>query len=118
MTKVAVVFRKWRDTGGVIALFPELPADIHGLFCDCYEHVGQHGGADYHGVVRQTVPATPEESAALSAELNRIGYRLGLLGRASWRHHERRRETARRFRQADTRCRGGKRPSTNRRGEP
>ena len=41
---VRVVFRRWRDGAGVIALFPELPADMHGLCCDSYEHVGQHGG--------------------------------------------------------------------------
>lgn len=116
MQTVKVVFRKWRDTGDVIALFPELPSDIYGRFCESYEHVGQHGGADYHGVVRQTFPATPEESAALSVELNRIGYRLMPLSRASWRHHERRREEARHFREADTRCGSVKRP-TNLQGE-
>lgn len=95
---VKVVFRPWRDGGGVIALFPELPADANGYFCDSYEHVGQHGGADYHGVVRYTNPATPEESAALAAELQRIGYRLVPVRRASPRLHERRREEARRYR--------------------
>lgn len=97
---VRVVFRRWRDGGGVIALFPELPADIHGIYCDSYEHVGQHGGADYLGVVRHTAPATPEESAALAAELTRIGYRLVPVRRASPRLHERRREEARRYRTA------------------
>ena len=67
-TPVRVVFRRWRDGGGVIALFPELPADTHGIYCDSYMHVGQHGGADYHAVVRQTDPATPEESAAMAEE--------------------------------------------------
>jgi hypothetical protein len=97
---VRVVFRRWRDGGGVIALFPELPADIHGIYCDSYMHVGQHGGADYHGVVQQTDPATPEESDALAAELTRIGYRLAPVRRASPQLHERRREEARRYRTA------------------
>jgi hypothetical protein len=35
-----VVFRKWKDSGTVIALFPELPSDIHGSYCVAYEHVG------------------------------------------------------------------------------
>jgi hypothetical protein len=104
MQTFKVVFRRWKDTGDVIAMFPELTADIHGWFCDSYMHVGQHGGADYHGVIAQTVPATPEGYTPLSVELNRIGYRLVPLSRASWRHHERRREEARRFREADTRC--------------
>lgn len=97
---VRVVFRKWRDGGGVIALFPELPADPFGYYCDSYEHVGQHGGADYHGVVRYSTPATPEQSAALAAELHQIGYRLVPVRRASPQHHDRRREEARRYRTA------------------
>ena len=100
MHKVAVVFRRWGDTGDVIALFPEIPSDIFGFYCDSYEHVGQHGGADYYGVVRHTNPATPEESAALAAELQRIGYRLVPVRRASPRLHELRREEARRYRTA------------------
>ena len=42
-----VVFRRWKDGGNIIALFPELPADLYGNHCDAYEHVGQHGGADW-----------------------------------------------------------------------
>ncbi len=92
-----VVFRRWReDNGGdFIALFPELPADYQGRFCDAYEHVGQHGGADYHGVVQATKPVTPDEAAPLLRELERIGYRLKPINRASYKHHEARRATAR-----------------------
>ncbi|MEO2087968.1 MAG: hypothetical protein ABGY75_00515, partial [Gemmataceae bacterium] len=97
---IRVVFRRWRDGGGVIALFPERPADAHGHYCDSYMCVGQHGGSDYHGVVRHTAPATPEESAALAAELTRIGYRFVPVRRASARLHELRREEARRYRTA------------------
>ena len=49
----AVVFRRWQN-GDVIALFPELPADLYGEYCDAYEHVGQHGGADFFGVIQKT----------------------------------------------------------------
>jgi hypothetical protein len=97
---VRVVFRKWRDGGGVIALFPELPSDAYGNFCESYEHVGQHGGADFHAVVRYSTPATTDESAALAAELHQIGYRLVPVRRASPRHHDRRRDEARRYRTA------------------
>ncbi len=86
-----VVFRKWRDNGGVIALFPELPADIDGHFCQSYEHVGQHAAADYLAVINHTCPVTPQEYAALADELVRIGYRLMPRMQASRRHHERRR---------------------------
>jgi hypothetical protein len=90
-----VVFRRWKDCGTVIALFPEIPADIHGYFCEAYEHVGQHGGADFHGVIQNTTPVATEEAADLAEELTRIGYNLRPIRRASYMHHERRRQTAR-----------------------
>ena len=54
-----VVFRCWRDAKTVIALFPGIPTDLYGHFCEAYEHVGQHGGADYYGVIRATTPGYP-----------------------------------------------------------
>ena len=90
-----VVFRRWRDTGDIIALFPELPADYQGRFCDAYEHVGQHGGADYYGVILVTKPVSLEDAAPLARELERIGYRLCPIKRASRQVHEVRRATAR-----------------------
>jgi len=95
-----VVFRRWRDGDGIIALFPEIPSDIHGYFCEAYEHVGQHGGADYHGVVQASRPATDQEAAPLAEELTLIGYNLKPIKRASQAVHERRRATARALRGA------------------
>jgi hypothetical protein len=89
-----VVFRRWKNTGDVIALFPELPADLGGDHCDSYEHVGQHGGADYHGVVQHTKPCSPDDAADLVAELRTIGYVLRPIKRASHVHHEARRQLA------------------------
>jgi hypothetical protein len=98
-----VVFRRWHDrSGDIIALFPEIPADVGGRYCQSYMSVGQHGAADYGGVIRHTVPAGPKQYAALAAELWRIGYDLRPIRRASWRHHEVRRQTARRFAALDT----------------
>jgi hypothetical protein len=90
-----VVFRRWKDCGGIIALFPEVPADIFGDFCESYEHVGQHGGADYNGVIQNTVPVRADECADLREELTRIGYSLRPIRRASKLHHNMRREAAR-----------------------
>jgi hypothetical protein len=89
-----VVFRRWRDTGDVIALFPELPADLSGDCCDAYEHVGQHGGADYHGVIQQTTPCSLNDAAALAQELRTIGYKLRPIKRFGRVHHEARRQLA------------------------
>jgi hypothetical protein len=102
-----VVFRRWQDhSGDVIALFPETPADVHGRYCDSFMHVGQHGAADYHGVIQHTVPVGPKQYAELAEELWRIGYDLRPVKHASWRHHDKRRETARRFSTVDTRSSG------------
>lgn len=92
-----VVFRRWpRSSGGdIIALFPAQPADHLGRFCDAYEHVGQHGGADYHGVVQVTKPVSDDEAADLIRELERIGYRLRVVKRVSRKRHGARRAAAR-----------------------
>lgn len=90
-----VVFRRWRDSGDIIALFPEIPADIFGEFCEAYQHVGQHGGADYWGVIRATTPVVLEDAADLADELERVGYNLRPIKRASRHHHDKRRQTAR-----------------------
>jgi hypothetical protein len=88
-----VVFRRWRN-GDVIALFPTLPADLSGNHCDAYEHVGQHGGADYVGVIQKTTPCSLNDAADLATELRRIGYRLKPIKRASRVHHDNRRQLA------------------------
>ena len=98
-----VVFRRWRDGGSIIALFPEIPADIFGDFCEAYEHVGQHGAADYSIVIQATTPVEPEEADDLAEELTQIGYNLRPIKRASWKHHEKRRDEAREVAALDTR---------------
>jgi hypothetical protein len=98
-----VVFRCWKDSGDIIALFPEIPADLHGRYCEAYEHVGQHGGADYWGVIQATVPTQAKDFADLAAELDGIGYRLRVRRRASSHTHENRRRAARQIVGFDTR---------------
>lgn len=69
MDQQRVIFRKWKDTGSVIAFFPD---QKDGHYIGSYEHVGQHGNATYPNP--QTVPAKPQEFASLLAELRSIGY--------------------------------------------
>lgn len=77
-----VVFRWWNVSKDIIALFPDTWE--YG-FCNSYEHVGQHGDADYDGIIKQSRPATPEEYADLKAELESIGYNLKVMQRrCSW----------------------------------
>lgn len=71
MTKV--VFRKWKG-GDVIALFPDVPWNQHDYTTASYMRVGQHGAADYTGVIAATRPAREPEYRDLLAELKAIGY--------------------------------------------
>lgn len=80
--KTKVLFRKFPRTGEIIALFPELPGTPDPQFCESYMHTGQHGPA-HVGLTRCTSPASPEESAPLASELQRIGYDLLPVSRLS-----------------------------------
>lgn len=70
-----VVFRRWRDTKNVIALFPNEAWNAEG-HCASYMSVGQHAGADYQGVIRATKPAfmVDDDVAALYRELASAPY--------------------------------------------
>lgn len=50
--------------------------------------VGQHAGADYPGVIRNTKPAKRSEYLSLLKELRRIGYKLRIGNRASPASHK------------------------------
>ena len=80
-----VVFRRWPKSqgGGIIALFPDIPSDPAGRYCLSFEHVGQHGGADYQGLIRITSPVreSSEELENLKEELRGRGYNLKVMHR-------------------------------------
>jgi len=86
MQNLVVIRVSKNDPSDVFALFPTIPSDIHGRYCTSYQHIGQHGGADYHGCIASSRPATAEEAAPLLAELRTIGYNPKVLRRASYRH--------------------------------
>lgn len=73
--KTIVVFRVFKDQGDLIALFPALN-DYHDHSCESYQHIGQHGAADYRYCISVSRPAKPSEYAALKSELKGIGYNL------------------------------------------
>ena len=74
------IFRKFFN-GEIIALFPELDENSP-YYCMSYMHIGQHSGADYHGVIQITTKATPKEYESLKTELESIGYNLKI--RQKW----------------------------------
>jgi hypothetical protein len=73
-TITKVIFRTFH-TGEIIALFPELPGDAHGVYCMSYQSIGQHGMASTD-LSHCTRPATDSESRSLFNELVKIGYDL------------------------------------------
>lgn|SRR4030067_2508294 len=81
--KTQVIFRYWRND--VIALFPYEIADMKGN-CLSYQHIGQHGAANYSAIVYESRPATPTEYAAIQSELEKLGYNLEIIHR---RNHQR-----------------------------
>ncbi len=91
--KTKVMFRYWKKD--VIALFPEIPADNWGVYCQSYQHIGQHGAADYYGIIDKSRWATYAEATALYNELEGLGYKLDIRQRAMPVSHELRKKIAR-----------------------
>jgi hypothetical protein len=93
--KTVVIYRTWKNENkSVIALFPEIPTDSNGTYCSSYEHIGQHGAAEYYGVIEQTIPSKPKEYKALHNELKTIGYNLIVKKRMSPKMDKNRRTKA------------------------
>ena len=78
-----VIFRTWKDSGDVIALFPEISADYAGHHCLSFQHVGQHSAADYGIVLSRTRPSRASECTGLLHELEQRGYKPGTRKRES-----------------------------------
>tara|TARA_R110000824_G_scaffold25410_1_gene88539 strand:- start:182 stop:490 length:309 start_codon:yes stop_codon:yes gene_type:complete len=94
--KTKVIFRKWVNSGEIIALFPEEPADYDGYNCMSYMHIGQHGSASPLLIDTHTTLATPEEYADLRRELEvAIGYNLDIKKRIHQSYRVNRMNTAR-----------------------
>ena len=83
-----VIFRVWPEDGTMIALFPAVAGDPDPSTCSSYEHMGQHGAADYLHVVQATKLATPEDYAELANELTGVGYNLTVAYKQSWKDRE------------------------------
>ena len=81
-----VIFRKWRN-GDILALFPQIAADVAGLLCSSYEHCGQHGAADYFHCIQHTKPALLADFTNLQDELETIGYSLTVSKKATRHDH-------------------------------
>jgi len=78
--KTIVIFRKWKRSNfpynDILALFPEENGSVLNNTCMSYEHIGQHGQADYAYCIKKTLPANVIEYTNLKKELETIGYNL------------------------------------------
>lgn len=96
--KTKVIFRVFRDDKDVsnpLAVFPEVPSDVAGNFCESYQPVGQHSACDpCIGSRGDTRAATPEEYAALKRELEGKGYVLDVRRKVTDAMHVARRKAA------------------------
>lgn len=71
-----VVFRTFNDKyQDAIALFPEHVTYPNGD-CESYQHLGQHGTANYNHCISMSRPSTEKEIQILKRELESIGYNL------------------------------------------
>lgn len=86
--KTKVLFRRYKGTSDIVALFPRLPATPNPAYCLSYMHIGQHGAADPNGCIFMTVPAKPEEYSSLEAQLIRVGYKLKIAKRTTRADYE------------------------------
>lgn len=68
-----VIFRKFKQGGDIIALFPE-QVNKTNLTIGSYMRIGQHSDADCTGVIAATTLAKESEYAELLAELKSLGY--------------------------------------------
>ena len=74
--KTTVIFRKWKDTKEIIALFPDEKESIpERELIGSYMHIGQHGGA-HPDLITELQEAEPNEYNDLKIELESIGYNL------------------------------------------
>jgi len=68
-----VIFRKLKDRGEIIALFPTVPGTRDPWTCESYMHVGQHGRASVE-LFYDSLPVRGTEYLPLLAELEQLGY--------------------------------------------
>lgn len=81
--KTTVIYRRYKSGNkSVVALFPAIEGDCSGG-CLSYEHVGQHGAANYNHVVAITTPADAQSADVIELhnELIGIGYKLRIAKR-------------------------------------
>jgi len=83
MDRLPVIFRKFKNGGDIIAIFPTIKADDNYNVLS-YQHIGQHGACAIALTQAHTVQANGAEIMPLLLELKNLGYdNLVIVQRAS-----------------------------------
>lgn len=91
--KTKIIFRYWRISKDVIAIFPEVPGDMNPYTCQSYERTGQHSACTPDGIIQESRLATPKEYNDLKVELeSNFGYNLTIIKKHLSSHTETRRK--------------------------
>jgi hypothetical protein len=77
-------------TGELIAIFPAVAGTSDPDTCMSYQTVGQHGSCDPSGLIRLTQPASlvSDSTKSFLAELERVGYKVNVVKRATAAHRK------------------------------
>ena len=85
---VPVIFRIDKAKSGFkepFAIFPTLPGTYEPWTCTYYVEQGGHGSGDVQHMMNYTRPARPEEYEHLKTTLERIGYKIVIKKRISYK---------------------------------
>jgi hypothetical protein len=88
MDTTKVIFRRYKDAGDIIAIFPEELATMNPNDCSSYEYFGQHSSCDPFYVIQKTYPAKEADYQSLQKELEGIGYKLEIVQRLSRKFYQ------------------------------
>jgi hypothetical protein len=82
--KTKVIFRKFKDDGQIIAIFPEELGTYSPYTSSSYMSIGQHSSCDPVSLISVTKLAKKSEYKDLARELTNLGYNLQIITR--YRH--------------------------------
>lgn len=97
---IPVLFRVDKAKSGFedpFAVFPTLPGTHEPWTCTYYASYGGHGSGDVFYMINKTRPARPEEYADLKEKLEKIGYRMVVRKRISYKMYLKRVEELNRY---------------------
>lgn len=86
--KTEIVFRLWKEQE--IALFPYIIDTFHNYTIMSYMIIGQHGGADYDYIIKNSKPISNPENTKIYKELvGEFGHNIKVIKRRNTKKYNR-----------------------------